>query len=350
MATKSRTHQVYGFTLIELLVVVAIIALLISVLLPALAVARDQAKAAVCLTRLKNLGAAQQAYGTQYNGYIPGAPLTTGYPLVVPPGWWKTGMPVNPYDYSVPLFREMSMKLPAQMSTPPKPDPYFPITTTGPMQCPSNNQVAASYPVGNPNIPAVSYLTMSSMVRAGPSFYTRYSKPGALVSSLTPPYVAQSSAWEVVPPDQYFPRVEAVGRTSLKVFLADGLRYYDPSGQITYNTYINQNNTYGYQSAQPPCDKTGTGVPAREYNLARKFSYRHKGGNAIQAVMFDGHAEPLSSKVTVKDAQGCADQATGQAVHPKYYYPSNSLVKTKSNLLLWNDPAVKGWPANMPLP
>ncbi len=60
-----------GFTLVELLVVVSIIALLISILLPSLSRAREQARRAKCGSNLKTIGTAYQMWGGDNNGFMP---------------------------------------------------------------------------------------------------------------------------------------------------------------------------------------------------------------------------------------------------------------------------------------
>ncbi len=61
-------RRVKGFTLVELLVVIAIIALLIAILLPSLARARELSKRTVCSTRLKAIGTASEIYSNDNAG------------------------------------------------------------------------------------------------------------------------------------------------------------------------------------------------------------------------------------------------------------------------------------------
>ena len=62
-----------AFTLIELLVVISIITLLISILLPSVSRARDQAKSVHCLAKLKDFGSGFAAYENISAGVLPPA-------------------------------------------------------------------------------------------------------------------------------------------------------------------------------------------------------------------------------------------------------------------------------------
>lgn len=78
-ATRSdrKRRAVSMFTLIELLVVIAIIALLTSILLPALKKAREKGKEIACKSNLKQCGLAYNMYASDFNGLAP----VSGYPV-----------------------------------------------------------------------------------------------------------------------------------------------------------------------------------------------------------------------------------------------------------------------------
>jgi prepilin-type N-terminal cleavage/methylation domain-containing protein len=82
-----------GFTLIELLVVIAIIGVLIGLLLPALSAAREAGRGAVCLSNLRQMAIAANAYASDFNDSV--------WPAR---GWGRYGRPVASGPNSLVIY------------------------------------------------------------------------------------------------------------------------------------------------------------------------------------------------------------------------------------------------------
>ena len=93
-----------AFTLIELLVVIAVIAILASLLLPALSRTKDKASAAYCLNNLRQWGVATHLYVVDNQDFLPpdGSPNGTS----VNSGWYID----LPRTLGLPTYHEMEWR------------------------------------------------------------------------------------------------------------------------------------------------------------------------------------------------------------------------------------------------
>jgi prepilin-type N-terminal cleavage/methylation domain-containing protein/prepilin-type processing-associated H-X9-DG protein len=102
------TQRRFGFTLIELLVVIAIIAILASLLLPALTTAKSKARASKCLAALRQWGLALHVYASDNEDAVPRDGTDNAGQYAVDTGRIDgAGTPNDPYAWFNALPRAM---------------------------------------------------------------------------------------------------------------------------------------------------------------------------------------------------------------------------------------------------
>jgi prepilin-type N-terminal cleavage/methylation domain-containing protein len=296
-AGRDRNAVGRAFTLVELLVVISIIALLISILLPSLKSARDQAKTLKCQSNLAAIAKAGLAYATEESDWIPGSPGTTGAQLHGPyaglPGDAEImpGAPVQTWDYAGPLAAvQMNMS-----SLPQNRAERWKILIEDVFECPSNRFLSVPFwdeqkgphnSFGSQRM--VSYNTVRNFL-----YWPRSEDGGGA------PYLYASFdriGGDTRLPRNFKPRVDLVGQPSEKVFLTDSSRFTE-AGEVDHDIDWNANAGGGFSTGGPSLREQFLRAFWLE-DPERRFSYRHGSRNSvgIAVAFFDGHAERLTEE------------------------------------------------------
>ena len=306
---RSRRHE-SGFTLVELLVVIGIIALLISMLLPALNKARRAAKTVQCSANIRSILQGMQIYAAQNNGSIPGSPHTSSRFIyndlntaTQNPAFSNTNCPsvISISDWASPIAKVMGLRFEEGASGAERAARYEYLRDAPPFLCPENEVLAP--PFGTPT------FTIGRMVSYNTSLHflltrnnTRSNSGGAISRTIC------RLDWNV--PESYNVKVSKVGDASRKIYIADGGKFSNPNtvpdASLSYTTslggiFSDQGAPFRFTNSwNRGLAPRNTPQPAGTRE-SRLFAFRH-GANTYKGAadtfrlnvgFFDGHVETM---------------------------------------------------------
>ena len=211
-ATVGNSHRAFrsrrdiGFTLVELLVVIGIIAVLIAILLPVLAKAREAAKTTSCLSQLRQVGYGLALYINDNNQFVPHRGVGAGT-------WrFETG-PMAGFNFSWPERLVLHGAVKQQVATW---STHNPVTGRGLFRCPNYGE--GKYEKGQTVFSARGY---------GMSYYAA-PEPGTQPN----------------PKLEYWVKINRLDKS--KILLADGYAGIATSIRGTYGVYPRHNNGANY--------------------------------------------------------------------------------------------------------
>jgi prepilin-type N-terminal cleavage/methylation domain-containing protein len=310
-----------GFTLIELLVVVAVIAILISVLLPALSAARGLAQKIVGATRHKDMATAQIAYGAANDNEFAG-PNTSGAPYLassIGPGGLSNAAdallgdtsgvtPTTTYDWISPTMGD------ALNFSPNRAERTADIFNN--WACPSafrtndilfgsaGDQADFEDVLVNEGFTQVSFLAPLPFLELGPQAAATTPLPGSDPDAFQDlgAWISNSNRTSAELPANYRPRFDKVKNAPNKVLVTDGCRYLD--GNVLDFDINNDPSLFSSFSTDGPLFSGSTAFgressPSRGSNL--ELTIRHNGGTAINTARFDGSVQTITTDTLWRD-------------------------------------------------
>ncbi len=313
-AINQSTRKVRAFTLIELLVVVAILAILVGILLPALSRARSSAWQVASSNLQRQLVTGLFGYAAENDQWLPGVNTSSRFledgaidseleamnsisSKPVQFGDWMTAalagtnLPTNREErfyFLFSQFRDPAMQLEAELFTG--------GAGIGEMQNFLDDRGIPLMPMPSFLMPMIWQLSGES---AGGRYLTQDNRGGW--SDLKN---------QLVLPKSYLPRLDRVGNNALKVAIADGTRYMDQEGDQSVDTRYTHGSWGSFTDRWPLFPNStawgrwgeGNGVPggANQDSYVGpniKQAYRHNG--VMDAAFWDGHVatlQPLESR------------------------------------------------------